>query len=238
MVALISLVLLCQAAPGLAYTLNGGKGYVDAENNQIPIWIETHGDTLFDDGGIPYTVNIGYPGYMNGDFQGTYTDTATGQYWKIGKGVNTGFGTLGTPSTDEIGNLWVTVTIVYDAGSHDFVAQNYDGPNISSTDTLITTIGNYRANSGTGGPLLENSFTLENQTMTVMGAGTNSDGTPFTFTADMVETYWDHNHYGYLENFDVVYGSADPAAAPIPGAVWLLGSGLLGLAGLRARRKS
>ena len=48
------------------------------------------------------------------------------------------------------------------------------------------------------------------------------------------------NHFnaGYMTSFVLEYNDPNAAHAPIPGAVWLLGSGLLGLAFLRPRRKS
>jgi hypothetical protein len=71
-------------------------------------------------------------------------------------------------------------------------------------------------------------------------------GTPVTNTSELVIG----NHAGYWRAF---YGAIDEvciynralndaeiaqlAAIPLPGAIWLLGSGLLGLAGLRQRQK-
>jgi hypothetical protein len=238
LVALISLVLLVQAVPGLAdtYTLIGGKGYLNQDGGQISDWTEARGDTLFDAEGNPFVINNGYPGCANGDFHASFTDEATGQSWMISSGINSAMGTFGTPFEDANKNLWVTVTIVYDIGLDKFIAQNYGGPDISSSDTVITTIATYRADPVTGRPLLDNGFMLQGSKMSMKGAGTNSDDTPFTFTADLIETYPDHNHYGYADNFQLTYPTATPT--PIPGAVWLLGTGLLGLACVGRRRRS
>lgn len=231
MVALISLVIFFQAASGLAntYTLPGG----DDLTSPSP-WNETHGSYSLI-GGEPVLMEPPYPGYVLGDFYGTYSE-ASGS-WTIGKGVNSDHGIWTDPFTDQYGVLWATVTIVYDAGDHSFMAQNSDGLNINSSDTVITTIATYKIDPDSGRPLIQNGFNLLDQTMTMQGAGTNSDGKAFTFTADLKEVFWNHDHSGYVENFELTYGSADPSAVPIPGAVWLLGSGLLGLACLRPRLK-
>jgi hypothetical protein len=232
MAALISLVLLFQATSGLAdtYTLPGGNNLTSPSP-----WNETHGSSILENGN-PVDIYDPIPGRVQGDFYGTYTG-GTGS-WTIGKGVNSDYGTWGDTFTDEYGSLWATLTIVYDDGDHSFVAQNSDGLNINSSNTVITTIASYKIDPDSGHLLNQNGFLCQDQTLTMLGTGTNIDGTLFTFTADLKEVFYNHDHSGYVENFEVVYGSADPAAAPIPGAVWLLGSGLLGLAGLRSRRKS
>jgi len=228
--ALAGLVLLALVAPGLAnYTLPGG----DASTLPSP-WNEGHGYhyTLDDQGQIvPYGEVM--PGLSMGTFNGGFS--VGDLSWNIPEHVSLNAGQVINESftTDGSGTntYWVTYKIVYDSGNLGFTALNYGGPAISSSNTVITTISTYKADD-TYTPINNNGYFLQGQTMTMSGTGTNSDGTPFTFTADLNEVYWDHNHSGYITNFDLVY------PAPLPGAAWLLGSGLLGLGCLGWRRRT
>lgn len=77
------------------------------------------------------------------------------------------------------------------------------------------------------------------------GAGFVYDGGAYT-TGLMVDSFpttlYDINNSGRLVGyyFDATnhgFTALDPVATPLPPAVWLLGSSLLGLAGLRTRRR-
>jgi hypothetical protein len=230
MVALMGLVSLIQAPPGAAdpYPLAGGT------------WTEVHGDTLFDGSGNPYLTVNPIPGAANGSFSGYYTiPFPNTPNWNIGNHTNPNLGEVMAQFQDEEGNYWETLKIVYNTGDLSFTARNYGGPAISSSDTVITTIATYRTDDHYKIPDVNN--VLQNAIMTMTGTGHNSDGTLFTLAATLVETYADHNHSGIGTDFQLTYpaeASSDPSAVPIPGAVWLLGTGLLGLGCVGRRRKS
>jgi hypothetical protein len=65
--------------------------------------------------------------------------------------------------------------------------------------------------------------------------GRDRGNTSFSFTASLTEVAEDGNQYGFMTNFSFSLSQADPlpSSVPLPGAVWLLGSGLAGLAYLR-----
>ena len=145
-----------------------------------------------------------------------------------------------TPPTS---NYWTTVTVVYNLGSFS-VSGGSSGPNIQSTDTVITTVGTYQTTADGSFVWLfsdadnpdDFGYQLKNHTLQMTGYGTNNlDNQPFTFSAIMNEVLGDNTHDGTFSNFLVTYAGADPSPVPIPGAVWLLGSGLFGLACLRPR---
>lgn len=220
MVALIGLVSLAQAAPMLAeaYSLSN----LGDEFNWT--WTETR-------------IENSIPGSAGGSFTAWSNTAPLGQDWNIALLAND----PASPGDYILNGGWVTIAIVYRTldpgnppGTPFFFSQNYGGPPISSSDTMIRTIATYKADPITGLPLYENGYSLLNQTMTLEGSGHNSDGTPFTFAATLKEVYGDHAHYGYLENFQLIYPSS---SVPVPGAIWLLGTGLVGLACLGWRRK-
>jgi hypothetical protein len=244
MVALVGLVSLIQAPPGSAgtYPLYGGTAddYVSAG------WTEVHGpNPLYVEGGSPESVPNSVPGYVNGSFR-AYDYVTYG--YNIPLLVNPSAGTS-TSNGD-----WVTVQIVYntrdyiDPSNPSFSASGYGGPDINSFDTVITTTATYKADAN-GQPLYAYDatdqyyhYTLQNGTMTMTGYGTNSsdNGTYFTLSGTMVEMKKNTQHIGYFSDLSLTYPAeaADPSAVPIPGAVWLLGTGLLGLGCVGRRRKS
>jgi hypothetical protein len=230
MMALVSLALLAQAAPGLAVTsttyLLESDGYS---------WLETHGNN---NSGNPY------PGSTGSALHGSFT-AEDGTTWRIGDTYEIMYnGELTTKTAnlmnsaqaaadviDPVNNI-VTFQTVYDTiespGVIKFSVNIPGGPSISSTDATIIMTETFKIQEGAGG------LTWTFQSGSIAGSGT-SDGIPFTLSGILYETTGDHNHYGGINNFTLTYPAA--ANAPIPGALWLLGTGLLGLACVGRRRR-
>ena len=80
--------------------------------------------------------------------------------------------------------------------------------------------------------------------MTMTASGQTDGGMYFTMAGTLVEENRDGQHSGHFSDLALTYYDAappittDPSAVPIPGAVWLLGSGLFGLACMRPRLRS
>jgi hypothetical protein len=70
--------------------------------------------------------------------------------------------------------------------------------------------------------------------------GHNHSDVSFTLAADLNEVPGGRDDYVYVTGFTIslAYGDPEVASAPLPGAVWLLGTGLLGLGCLGRRRLS
>jgi hypothetical protein len=224
LVALITLSLVVQAVPGSAEVYN----------------LPNLGDSLF----LTWTEgrNGDYVGAAGSSFTAYSNTSPLGQDWNIALLNNDP-----NVSVYEPDGGWVTVSTVYNvldpnrpAGTPLFFAQNYGGPDIASYDAVVTITAKYIMDPATGYPQFNNGFTIYSEagqypTMTMTGSGTNGT-TPFTFTATLTELGTDHTHFGYFNDFTLTTYSAG-AEAPIPGAVWLLGSGLLGLGCVGRRRR-
>ncbi len=165
-----------------------------------------------------YFGDTGYPGSANGQFE--VSESAM----TIGPLVNPVSGGTASP--------YQVVYRTADQTQPDFTIQGYGVPAISSFDTVITITSSW---SG---------YSLQDGTMAMVGTGTNSlDGQPFTLTGTMSDqtpqffVQMGKQHHGTFSALTLDY---TPAAvpAPIPGAVWLLGTGLLGLACVGRRRRS
>jgi hypothetical protein len=224
--AFISLVALAQAPPGLAATIyNLESGAYD--------WIEK-----FPEGGTP--------GSTGSEFSGWHT-WGDGGHWIIGGEV--AYNPNGTPYkisspikvTDRTGGPGETVsgslsTFVYTyddsvvQNEERFIVNIPDGPDIFSMDFELTVTATYRY-TGSSGQL----WYFQNGSIEGVGTNFYSDGTPFTVSGTLRENSGGGNtHYGYIENFKLTYPAS---TVPVPGAVWLLGTGLLGLFCLGRRRQ-
>jgi hypothetical protein len=228
MTALISLVLLAQATPGLAasYTLEAGDYS----------WVETHGNAS---NGNPY------PGSPNSTLHGAFTST-DGTTWRIGDTYEFVLVPGDPPKTTEanvMNSAQATVTIVdsvndiikfqtvYDSiespGTVKFSAHIPGMIDISSLDAKITMTQTFKFSGS--------QWTWQSGDMA--GSGTNeSTGLSFTLSGILFQNDGDHTHNGGITSFTLNYPAAAPT--PIPGAVWLLGTGLLGLGCVGWRRRS
>ncbi len=184
MVALIGLVSLAQPALGLAdtyYLSNLGDMY-------NLTWTEGRADI---------------PGASGGSF--IALSDPGGENWKITLHANTPT----PPSGYKVEGDWVTVKIVYPtlyshpsipSDSPLFTAQISGGPSITSYDTVITTTATYKVDPASGYPLNLNGFTIQGQTMTLDGSGTNN-GTPFTLSAILKEVSYRPYSFRLLPKF-------------------------------------
>jgi hypothetical protein len=229
MVALIGLVLLVQAAPGLAdiYNLSnlGDLSYTGDLNHST--WTETRGGQSV--GFAPST----FKAYSSPD----------GSEWNIPLLKIDASKSEYSPDY----NYWQVIKTTYNtlndgsSGTPLFTANLAGGTVITSYDTVITLTATYqKENPWDQYPSNSKEYLIyggdgQRPTFTMEGSGT-SDGTPFTFSATLVERITDHTHDGYFSDFSVNYTAA--AQTPIPGAVWLLGTGLLGLVCVGRRRRA
>jgi hypothetical protein len=225
LMALITLGLVVQAVPGSAEVYN----LSNLGDSTVYTWTEGR-DGL-------------YVGAAGSSFTAYSNTSPLGQDWNIALLNNDASMTVYEPD-----GIWVTVSTVYNvldpnrpAGTPLFFAQNYGGPDIASYDAVVTITAKYLMDLDTGYPRYNGQYTIYSEagqypTMTMTGSGTNNGTTPFTFIATLTELGTDHTHFGYINDFTLTTYSAG-AEAPIPGAVWLLGSGLLGLGCLGRRRR-
>ena len=161
----------------------------------------------------------GGPGSANGSFSGYVGNLS------ISRLVNPD--PIGTTSPNQI------VYQTRDSAAPDLIYQVGDVPVITSFDTVITVTE------------VRNGLALQDGTMFLSGTGKNTDDLPFSFTGTLTSTAPDFylsvmgKDAGIFTALTLDYTPpADSASAPIPGAVWLLGTGLLGLACAGRRRRS
>lgn len=220
-VAIISLALLVQAAPVLAET------YELPSNNWS--WYETYGGTQ---GSFLRPGNVGSTFFgsntwvvAEGEFEGQ-----TG-YWEIGDHSDGVKELTNLEAATESGeHPIITFVTNYDSivspGQVKFAADIPGGPSITAEEMLITITGTYINN--------DSKWHFYNQEGNIEGIGKNSDGTVFTISGILKEYDHDTNHWGYMDEFVLTYPAS---TVPIPGTVWLLSTGFLGIWCLGRRRK-
>lgn len=223
--ALISLVVLAQASPGLTatYTLPSEgydclENFIEQYNTPGSTGSELSGWHRWGDGGL----------WIIGGEVSYYPD---GTPYKIKSPVQVTDRDGGDGTTND--GVFYTFVYTYDApvipNEEMFTVDIPGGPSFVSYDVEFTITATY-LKSG-------DNWTFEDGDM--VGSGYTfesfSDGTPFTLSASII---LDSQSYPILnfhfENFELTYPAS---AVPIPGSVWLLGTGLLGLFCLGRRRK-
>jgi hypothetical protein len=215
-VAIISLVLMAQVMPGLA--------------NPYDLISDAYDCTeVFPLQGGGYT-----PGDVGSTFLGSNSWDDDDAFWQIGDLSGESGKALwnSVKATVEIIGDEYTYVYTYDkieeGGSVKFRAVVPDeGLDITSSDTQITITATYKPS----GPLAW-SF----QSGSMVGSGTDDvTEIPFTISAILFEeSNPNHTHYLHFESFKLTYPAS---AVPLPGSVWLLSTGILGIWCLGRRRK-
>jgi len=212
LVAVIGLATLALAPASFATTYDLGP---QGDGTNYEIWWHNYSETVPWDAETTFVA--GTP---------TYFSRVAEADWKIGY-VGTEFQPF-TNSSAGTENPDGSYTIVFDTTTADpnFFIDMEGVPYISSNDTTITYNVNY---------MYTDRYTVVGGT--IIGTGTNSlDGEPFMFTAELEDILGNHQNKGYISSFILEY-PYNSSPVPIPGAVWLLGSGMLGLWCLGRRRK-
>ncbi|MFZ2088551.1 MAG: PEP-CTERM sorting domain-containing protein [Desulfobaccales bacterium] len=224
MAAIISLVSLAQATPGLADTYNfTTEAYLGGNDAYRQTWWHNFSSvanpwaagTEFVGGGPVFTASVGEEGLA---------------VWKIGR--YTTDPTVFLPFTNTNPGAYNsddgTHTLTFDstvANPHFFIKVN-DELTISAPLTLLTYTAKFTPD--------QTAYRLSDTEL--IGTGVYLDK-EFMFTMrGFVNTQTNHiSHGGYITSFTLEYPNN---AVPLPGAVWLLGTGLLGLACVGWRRRN
>jgi len=199
--------------------------------------LETDGDFVITD---PEKIPISM-------LEGVIVDGVTSQ---LASGSHTDFGSLSTPedlagenpSIDNpwqfLGNTGMTYTTApINVASNDGagnVLLDMSGWAIAWNGIELIPMGGDAANFGTEGGTINTGFA------TMVCATDCSDGDTYVLDYAAQVPKGDPSSFGSVPYFLHLEGTVTgelPAAVPVPAAVWLFGSGLLGLAGFAKRRK-
>lgn len=225
LVAVVGLLAMAQATPGLAATLE----------SDLYDWVETFPVSGFNDykPGSEGSELIGWNTWGEGGFWligGDYAYNPITEDYVIGSPVVVTTRDGGEGETTD--GVFYNFVYTYDEPKVQyekmFTATIPGGPSITSYDAELTITATYIFQDGGHTP-----WSFQHATMEGSGIDFIS-GEPFTLRADVYVDSGDHTLQGHFENFELTYPAS---TVPIPGAVWLLGTGLLGLLCLGRRRK-
>ncbi len=110
-------------------------------------------------------------------------------------------------------------------------------------DTLRLTITDLGANNIFGGGddsvLFTNAFATDNTAWSVYaGTGITALGNSIRFAFESISSAGNNPTYGnFLDTVNFGVGVGVPASVPVPSTVWLLGSGLLAMIGIRKKNR-
>jgi hypothetical protein len=152
------------------------------------------------------------------------------------------------PGSSEIIMTW-TETLGFDQGNTKFTVNfAYDIFNTVGDLRLSVNLPEFSAVSSIDFELIttaeystekEGALYLKHWKEILYGFGHNRNNTSFILMAILTEALGGSNYYVFMTSFSFFMSHADPLPSPVPlpGAVWLLGTGLLGLACVGRRRK-
>jgi hypothetical protein len=110
---------------------------------------------------------------------------------------------------------------------------------IASTDSAPSNyMVGYGEGGGTGGSEYEIMNQLWDTTNTVFDNTVREGPTDLQMVAQWVQTLAPGESFSYTHTLEVCPIEGCPPEVPVPAAVWLLGSGLLGLLGAARRRRN
>jgi hypothetical protein len=160
--------------------------------------------------------------------------------------ANTGVGSIAVDQTSPIDVLiGDTATVTFSLSGiptptdGDSGAIALFGMDAAGLDAIIGTPDNWTFNSGVDNPFVSDSLnnTDNGASSYTLTFDVGSSATLGTYLIDVILAGDDADVSGDTRWYDATSFSVNVAAIPVPAAVWLFGSGLLGLVGVARRRR-
>jgi hypothetical protein len=179
----------------------------------------------------------------------TVSISPTGDY-AMAAGDTVSFDVLFTADADGDTLESVTLNLGYDAAELSFDSYSYDtltaagwGEYFGTVDDTGSALANYNVSVFLGSGIAvgaNESISMGTFTFTATN-GLLADGLEDLWVIDSLGGYnskvvFNGNEGEFVSTLITDQGAADVAPVPVPGAVWLLGSGLIGMLGLRRRK--